>query len=214
MLKNVKSNVELRKEGKSLYKQAMNLLENNNEEDSITAIALLNKAAIFHNSDAIYELGMIYADGVIVPQDIDMCRAYFEAGHELGDEDCTCGLAITYWDSTTGDEDLKKAYEILNTLPNTSVCKCKLMAELLYFEGESLKKLVNIDYSNDDILKLFKCAAELGDSQACYRLGTIYYEGDIAPKNEKLAIEYLNKGIDLGNVECQYMLDSIKEEVK
>lgn len=57
--------------------------------------------------------------------------------------------------------------------------------------------------------ELYKKAADLGDLISCYWVGVLRHRGQGADKDMSESIKYLNKGVELGNVQADYELFDI-----
>ena len=74
-----------------------------------------------------------------------------------------------------------------------------------FFE-QGLEFEKNGDY--DSALKLYKLAADQGDSNAQWRLGAIYYTGKGVPKNETEGLQWVKLAANNGKAEAQFFFAS------
>lgn len=75
--------------------------------------------------------------------------------------------------------------------------------------GVVVNSIANIYKSSDYYLNKQKNLAEQGDANAQYELGEMYYHGKSLPKNNALALEWLEKSAKQNNLYAQHLLGSM-----
>ena len=89
------------------------------------------------------------------------------------------------------EKDYNEVYKVLQKVTDKEIPMYNYMMGLVYLNGSS-----SIDVDVEKAIEYFKKAYELGNSAAAYRIGALYYEGKLLPKDYKKAIEWFNKGVE------------------
>ena len=78
--------------------------------------------------------------------------------------------------------------------------------EALRFAEKALE-----NHNGQEALKFLRRSAEMGNADAVYQLGLLYYEGEYIPQDYQQAAECFSRVADSGNPDAQYFLGDIYE---
>lgn len=98
-------------------------------------------------------------------------------------------------------EDYKKAHKYLTHKKAEDTVFLFQKLGVLYSSGKAC--LVN----GDKAVESFQTAAMRGCNKSMFELGKIYYKGELVPKDDKLAQQYLCQAIAIGNFDAALYLD-------
>lgn len=207
------------------------LYENNEDKNDITkAVYWYEQAMENNNIKAFMTLGCIYMQDY---EEISKAMDIFKKGEELNDVDCKYMLAAIAYDGIHEPRDLEKAKKYLEQgVYEEDRDSLHLLASIYLAENDYKQKL-------DTIISLLEKSADKGKMEAEEMLGDIYIQelGDIEKGiywynqaieknssraifalaslnfnqlgNYKEAIELYEKGAQLGEDRCQYMVGAI-----
>lgn len=142
------------------------------------------------NSDASYELGMMYYYGELGKVNIKKAVNALKKGISQGSELAMFELANIYYDNQ-GMEGSTKAieyYTILTNSDNTFKSTSLLKLGRIYFKG-----LLGVSVDKDKGIHYLKNSCELDNKNALMDLAYIYYSGDFIKKNLDKALLYAKK---------------------
>jgi TPR repeat protein len=185
-----------------------------------TAFVLWKKAAERGNQpEAMYQLGMLYANGEGVKQDITIAEEWLKKALAKNVKWAKEPLdQITKYKSS-GQEELntaKNAYDkgdYINAINQYTIAAERGNAEamvnlgVMFFKGQgtAIQKSKAIDW--------WKQAAAKGNEAAYIHLGGMYYEGAIGiPKDYKQAMEWYQKAALKNNPEALFMIGDMYEK--
>lgn len=182
--------------------------EKNAEHDYDKGIALLEKAAGQDHVHAIYNLGLEYKKGNVVGQDFTKAVSYFNQAIAKGSIEAHMSLGLCYLNGEGVEKNplegirlLNKAVEMDTLLGYVQDTGKNALAHLMnYYLSEECK-----DDHTDAIIHARAKYDEVDlDSAAC-SIGLLFLNGTILKgtetikiKNEKKAIAYFKKSIELG----------------
>lgn len=148
-----------------------------------------------------YYLGLFYYRGIHVPQDKKQSIAFLQQAAKQGNHHALTDLGILYYIEKTENlkQDTEKAIELLRQAvkQNNPLAQVHLGRILINHNNPTLQQ---------EGIAMLKQAADMPFAPAYLPLYVIYLEGDIVPKDKKLATEYLQKGAQLGDAQAQYVL--------
>ena len=211
----LKNNDPVMNHKKLLESVRLDIKEKANSDNSDKLNEILRKAEL-NDPEAQFELARMYEKGDVVPQDyLKSFELYIEAGWwkdrkykkplewfeniaEHGNAQLKCFIGYMYENSIRTSKNYKKAWE---------------WYKKAFYSGnkEAEKQIISLfsrdKIRNEEIIKIIENAANLGDIELQYRVGT-YYE-DI--ENYEEAFEWYHKAAVNGSAEAQRTLGSIYE---
>jgi len=183
------------------YQLGMHFLKNKQDPEQIKlGIDWLKKAAADDLMDAGYQLGKIYEEGVLVPQDLKTAFDYYSAAseHEYApDADFKRGHFH--------EHDLGGAEKNLSTALHRYRLAAKLgHQEANYKVGIMLEQGIVEKANIEDAIVFYLEAARLGHPEACFRVGQYFADG---PKKDlRRSADYFTQGKDKGHLNCMLYL--------
>ena len=102
-----------------------------------------------------------------------------------------CSSIYIYGYGKYFEKDCNETYRVLQKVTDKEDPMYNQVMGLVYLNGSS-----SIDVDAEKAIEYLKKAHELGDIAAAYRIGALYHEGKLLPKDYKKAIEWFNKGIE------------------
>jgi TPR repeat protein len=179
-----------------------------------TAISYYNKVSLQGNSDAIYRLGSIYANGYGVSQDLIKAFHLYTKSFSMGNEDASDELKI---ERSYGLGDLGRSSQP-NTKPKIPVDRVTRinMLEKATEQGfTGLQYQLGVMYERDNnhqkAFEWLSRAAEIGVTDACFRLGTLYEEGRDVEQNHAMAAEMYRKATEKEHEDACYQLGRLSQ---
>ena len=201
------------------------------------AFYYISKAAEKKNKIALYNVGLIYYKGEIVPKNINKAIYYFTEASEQGHVEAMFYLGYIYEEEiglSNGNIDKCLSYYIKASFNNCAKAQHNL--GLLYYNGiytskdihksifyfdkaakqDYLESIFYLGYIYFKIIKniekatdYFEKASQKNHAYSKYYLGLIYYKGiDVKPDNQK-AFDYFSQAAVLKVREAQYYLGII-----
>lgn len=169
------------------------LLSNGSRDntDASKGIEYIKRAAADGDVDAIFQLGFAYFRGQGVDEDNDKAASLFAIAADKDHRSAQFYLGACYEKGFGVEQDLKKAAEWYSKAKVTSVTATYRLARLKILGSHELMDI-------EGGLELLKEAAEYGESDALYLLGTFYFKGNFVPASaqtaEKLFLRAIEKG--------------------
>lgn len=181
------------------------------EQDIPQAIEWLTKAANQGNVMAQHNLGTMYLEGLPdIPKDEKKSFFWFEKAANQGDREAQCFLGVCYLMGKGVAKSTEKAVYWTQKAVDRGDPAAQRNMGIFYATGEGgLKKDVN------KALELWKKAAEAGDSEAQYVLGSCYAgdaeycDPDKIYQNMPEAKKWLQKAADQGNEKAKEALERL-----
>lgn len=155
-----------------------------------------------NNKYASVQIANMYKEGIGVPKSLEKAFEITKEYAEKDNEIQMFNLAGMYLNGVGTEIDLEKAFEWYEKAFNAGYKEAAYYLGYIYQTHPRAK-------DNEKALNWYKRAAELNDGRACYNLGMIYYEGSIVPKNNNIALEYLNKAYRLGIKQANEAIEQI-----
>jgi TPR repeat protein len=174
-----------------------------------TAISYYNKASLKGNTDAIYRLGTIYANGYGVSQDLLKAFHLYTKAFSMGNKDASGELKI---ERSYTAQELARLNQF-RTDPKTPVNRATRISMLERATKEGFTGLhyqLGVMYERDNnhqkAFEWLSCAAEIGVTDTCFRLGTLYEEGRGVEQDYTWAAEMYQKATEKEHKDACYQL--------
>lgn len=165
------------------------------QEKNITqALFWYEKAAARNDKTALFNLGAIYSNGVLVSKDYKKAKVYYEKAANLNHAGAQYRLGNIYADV---DNDFQKAFEWHKKAADNGDVDAKFLVAGLYYSGIDVEK----DYENAK--KLFLELAKKNHSNALYMLAVMHEDDE---KDMQKALEYYHKAAEGLNPLALYKL--------
>ena len=149
------------------------------------------KASKQNNSEAIFKIGLLYANGYGVKQSYEKAKEYYEISAKQNNSDALFNLGVLYEEGQGVDQDYCKALEYYER----SSIECNSDAQFrlgnIYIEG----KFVEQNYQKAK--QYFELAALNNNPDGLYHVGHFYLNGDIFDVDLFRAIQYFYKSIKI-----------------
>ncbi|MBA3236784.1 MAG: sel1 repeat family protein [Parachlamydiaceae bacterium] len=194
---------QLAKEARSIYEKASEMAENSDENDGESQAVistLFEDAASLGNTDACYEIGCRYQNGLGVEKDIEKAISFFEKAsehinrdgtksyksninHALMHTDAMWKLFDLYYASGK-EENLEKGFEILKVLKarysSNNRKDSRVYADVAYWQGRFYEE--GLGSIQPDPAKTFECYMQARRKSMCCsdtysRLGQLHAKG-------------------------------------
>ena len=128
---------------------------------------------------------------------------YLEKAHALGAYEATIKLAIMNFHQYNSEADNARAFALFKTVEDGGFAHA-LYKLAKWNEDPTGPK------NHNEVVRLYRLAAQQGNAKANYKLGLIMSEGKYhLPKNVPQAVEYFSVAADKGNVDAQLALGYI-----
>ncbi|KAK8800560.1 hypothetical protein WA158_006878 [Blastocystis sp. Blastoise] len=184
-------------------------------------LALLEEAGSQNHADALFNLGMIYFDGMFnKPKDESRAISYFTHAADLqdvssqffmgqyyihhGQEEKEKGIIIImitmnilYVNGEELPKDVSRAWELLQKAGEMRDPEAINRIGLAYYSGDYDQ---SVDYTK--ALNSFLEAGNLGNAEALKNAGIMYYNGMGVNKDYKKSFEYYNQAAENGSLEA------------
>ena len=153
------------------------------------------------NDDLFYKLGQMFKIGLGTDSDVTKAIEYFKRSAEMNNKNglYEYGKALLLGEHIPQDKD--KAVKLLEKAIELNNINSKRFLSLEYISGEHLEQ-----YIEKGLDMLTECA-DGGDTFACYKLGRIYFKGEIVLQDLDKAEKYLLSAED--NEFTQYALGKL-----
>ena len=140
--------------------------------DYPTAVSKLRPIAAQGDARAQSLLGVLYANGLGVPQDLVLARQWWEKAAAQGDADAQIGLGLLYSKGEGVPQDYVQARQWYEKAAAQGKAIAQISLGTLYAYGYGTPK----DYQQ--AARWFRFAADQGDALAQMKLGVMYERGD------------------------------------
>ncbi len=146
--------------------------------DYAAARQLYEKASALGSSLAMYSLGLLYAEGKVVPQDYGEARRWYAKAVALKSAFAMPELAALYEKGLGGPQDLAEAFRLYRTAATAGdrVSMTKV--------GDFYEAGLGVAQNYAEAMKWYRKSADRGDAAAMRQLGKLYESGrGGVPKN-------------------------------
>ena len=159
------------------------------------------------DADAQYNVGLIYANGKGVKQDMAQAMEWYEKAAKAGQGDAAYNLGIIYYnmeESNPQRYDRAKRWYTLAAEKGVSQAENNLAS--MYLDGKGGEK------NSIKALGLFKSAAEKGNVNAQLNVAVLYAWGKDVPNDKMKAYANFKKALTGGKSEASGYLDKLCKE--
>lgn len=176
------------------------------EKDIVKGVDLLLDSADQDNKYAQYYLGKIFCEGKVVDKDIPNGIDMLEKSAE---NDCTpalYSLGRMYYQGEDVPKDIAKAERYLSRITDDSNPYVAYLLGKIYASESEIQDL-------NKAIECFLKAAEDNNSFALYQIGRLYYYGgEGLDRDYELAMEYLTRASDMGNIYAEQMKKAVEQQ--
>ena len=155
--------------------------------DNAAARRLFETAAGLGNGLAMYSLGLIYAEGRMVPLDYREARRWYQKAVEQNSVFAMADLGVLYENGRGGLRDLAMALDLYRRAASAGDRSSMTRVGYFYENGLSVPK----DYAL--ALRWYRKGAELGDDGAMLQLAEMYENGHGIQKSSAEAHKWLER---------------------
>ncbi|WP_305369381.1 SEL1-like repeat protein [Photobacterium leiognathi] len=163
-------------------------------------IKRFQRAAELGNSDAMFNLAIIYMDGQAVEQSDEKAIEYFQRAAVLGNSDAMFNLAIIYMNGQGAEQSDEKAIEYFQRAAENGNSDAMFNLAISYMDGQG------VEQSDEKAIEYYQRAAELGNSEAMFNLSVCYKEGYGVVKSDEKAVEYYREAANAGHDRAMFNL--------
>ena len=139
------------------------------------------------DSDAQFNLGVLYDNGRFVPRDYAEAVTWYRKASDSGVVEAQFNLALMYREGHGVDHDDSEAVKWYRKAAENGSAAAQFNLSLMYDKGDGVEQ----DY--DAAAKWCRLAAEQGHRDAQYNLGQMYRHGQGVPKDTDEAVNWLRK---------------------
>ncbi len=164
------------------------------EPDPEKAVYWFNKLAETGDSNAMFNLGLLYAKGHGVNRDFKKAAEWMGKAADAGDDDAPALI----------EEYSKLADSVSKAEAGDAQAQADLAEGLMRLGGSLDQAGEEDDYAES--VKWAKLAVEQGNADAMWVLALAYEHGRGVEEDKETAIKYYKKGAELGNAACQHSL--------
>ncbi|OUS36860.1 hypothetical protein A9R00_11340 [Oleispira antarctica] len=165
------------------------------------AFKWFKKAADLGDSDAQFNLGVIYTSGKGVQQDYKEALYWYKKSADQGHVDAQFNLGIKYEFGEEGfQKNMKQAIYWYQKAADQGNAEAESKLGFLFERGEGVQQ----DYK--EALYWYKKSADQGNSGGQFNLGLGYSQGRFVKKDTKQAFYWLQKAADQGLARAQFHL--------
>ena len=168
------------------------------QKDAVKAFEWYQKAAAQGNVAAQYNLGVMYDNGVGVPEDDVKAVEWYQKAAVQGAVYAQSTLGYMYSRGEGVNKDLVKAFEWYQKAAAQGNVAAQYNLGVMYDNG--------VGVPEDDVkaVEWYQKAAAQGDAQS--NLGVMYNKGNGVPKDSVKAFEWYQKAAEQGNAKAQHSL--------
>lgn len=173
-------------DGPGLYARGLDLLKGP-QRDYKQAARCFNRAASLGHIQAYTQLGLICADGLGVPQNLQEAYRWYCLGAQLGDAQAQYLLGQCYAEGLGVEQDWPQARYFYEKAAAQNQTPAWTALGQIYAEGHDVRR------DPREAFSLTKRAAEAGDAQAQYNLGLMYQDGAGVRRDRASAAAWFEK---------------------
>ncbi len=174
--------------------------QNGLEKNHVKGMEYLEKSSMQGNALALYELGIIYYNGIEVEQDYVKAFNYFMQSGEKGNSDALYNVAVMHEFGYGVDVNLNEAAKIYKSLADDDYLDAIISIAIMYELGEGVEQ----DYKL--AAKYYEKSLKQHSDVGQYSLGYLYEKGLGVKQDTKKAMEYFVQAAEQGNVDAIYSL--------
>ncbi|KAK8834492.1 hypothetical protein M9Y10_027676 [Tritrichomonas musculus] len=174
-----------------------------NSKDIKRAIHYYSLSAELNNSEAQYQLGIIYLDGKFIPRNINKSIHYFSMAANSNHSESQYVLGTIYSSGLYFSGNINKAIFYFQLAANQNHLEAQFSLGIIYLTK---------DYNVQDIdkaIQYLSIAADQNHSEAQYFLGVIYASGEVVQRDINKSINYLSLAANQNHLEAQFSLGII-----
>jgi hypothetical protein len=153
---------------------------------SAANLQMMHTQAAQGDADAQHNLGIMYADGIGVPQDYTKARQWYEKAATQGNATAQVALGLLYSQGQGMPKDYTKARQWFEKAAAQGNAQAQFALGLYFTTGAGVPQ----DYGK--ARQWFEQAASQGNPQAQFYLGELYYDGHGVPKDIVRAYMWFN----------------------
>ncbi len=165
-----------------------------------SALTAFEKAAEQGHDDAQYFVGLLYADGLGVPQDYQQSFTWYRKAAEQGHAVSQYHLGVAYNKGLGIAQDNKQAVDWFRKAAMQDNLSAQHNLGNMYYTGQGVPQ----DYAQ--AMDWFRKTAEQGFASSQYNLGYMYYFGQGVAANHEEGITWIRKAADGGDAEAQLLI--------
>jgi hypothetical protein len=178
------------------------------ERDDAEVIELLTQAAEAGNSEAMNDLGYMYAWAG--PKNFEKARQYWEKAAAAGNTDAMCNLGYMFDHDDYGvARDPMEASQRYEKAAAAGNAEAVYRLGRLYFEEDYSEHRMK---GGKEARRWYEQAAVGGDSRAMYALGEMYKEGLGGPQDYQQARQWYEKAAAAGHRDAMWELADMYEK--
>ena len=166
--------------------------------DNAQTVDHWRKAAEQGDARAQFNLGVMYGNGRVVPQDAGQAVAWYRKAAEQRYAKAEYNLGVIYRDGQGVPQDYKQAVNWFRKAAEQGDASAQYNLGAMYAQGLGVAQ----DYKQ--AVDWLRKAAEQGDVDAEYNLGVIYRDGQGVPQDYKQAVNWFRKAAEQGDASAQY----------
>lgn len=143
---------------------------------------------------AYIDIGYIYKQGKLVPQDYVKAASMFQRGTDLGNSEAMNHLALLYQDGNGVKKDIPTAIALWLRAIALDESNAMVNLAALLEDGKDVPK------DTKQAMALYKQAADLDNSVGMNNLGFMYQNGNGVPADGTQAQQWYQKAVDAGSL--------------
>ena len=174
-------------------------------QDYSEAMKWYQKAAGSGDSDAMYNIGVLYDNGQGVQRDFSEALKWYQKAAEADYVPAMNKLGIIYNDGLGVQKNYLKAIEWLQKAVDKGDRDAKLRLGIVFENiGKQYDRGIEVQQNFSEAVKWYQKAAEIGLTDAMFNLGQLYYsgQGDYEQKDFDKSNEWFLKAANNGDPEA------------
>jgi TPR repeat protein len=176
------------------------------EQDTDTALALLESSAARGNAEAYRRMGDIYVAGKLVSRDIDKALECYRAAAGLGMTNAYETMGDIFREGELIPRDVARAIELYDLGAKEGHSTAREKSDTLKNERERLCQIgIQLKYSSpDQAFRAFAISSSMGYVPAYKEVGRAFLEGRGIKKDRSQAYLWLEKATESGDEEALF----------
>lgn len=164
-------------------------------------VEVIRKAAELGDTKAQYKLGLMYYEGISVPDNYAEAFYWFRRAAEQGVAEAQYNLGLMYEDGIGTPEDDLAALKWFRQAAEQGYAPAQYKVGMVYY----------VEDKTTEAVAWLNKAAEQGDAEAQYELGIMFFYGYGVPADSVQAVEWFKKAAEKGHEGAQYELDALDD---